>query len=81
MAMQALRKVVEVSGDSVTVDLPPEWRLQKLEVIVLPVDELVDTSKQRSSWETFVRQTYGSIPDFPDREPQGDFENRRSLDD
>lgn len=79
--MQALRKVVDVSGDSITVDLPPEWRLQKLEVIILPVDEFVDTSKQRLSWETFVRQTYGSIPDFPARAPQGEFEIRRSLDD
>lgn len=79
--MQALRKVVEVSGSSVTVDLPPEWRLQKLEVIVLPVDELVDTRQQRQSWEAFVRQTYGSIPDFPERESQGEFEIRRSLDD
>jgi hypothetical protein len=40
---------------------------------------LID-SEQVSSWpDNFFDETYGSIPDFPERGPQGDFEKRESL--
>jgi hypothetical protein len=79
--MQALRKIVDVSGTSLTVQLPADWHLTKAEVIVLPVDNEGTQSESRESWETFVKRTIGSIPDFPDRFPQGEYESRRSFDD
>ena len=27
----------------------------------------------------FIEKTYGSIPDFPDREPQGEYEQRLEI--
>ena len=79
--MQALRKIIDVTGSSVTVELPPEWQLQKAEVIVLPVGNEEPQSDAKASWEAFVKRTMGSIPDFPDRVPQGDYEVRKSFDD
>ncbi|QLQ24570.1 MAG: hypothetical protein HZT41_06655 [Dechloromonas sp.] len=79
--MQALRKIVDVSGTSLTVQLPADWHLTKAEVIVLPADNEGTQSESRESWETFVKRTTGSIPDFPDRFPQGEYESRRSFDD
>lgn len=79
--MQALRKIVDISGSSLTVDLPPDWQLTKAEVIVLPVGDEATQSDSRESWEAFVKRTMGSIPDFPDRLPQGEFETRKSFDD
>ena len=79
--MQALRKIVDVSGTSLTVQLPADWHLTKAEVIVLPVGDDVTQSESRESWEAFVNRTMGSIPDFPDRCPQGEYEIRKSFDD
>ena len=78
--MQALRKIIDVTGSSVTVELPPEWLLQKAEVIVLPVGNEEPQSDAKASWEAFVKRTMGSIPDFPDRFPQGEYEVRKSFD-
>ena len=79
--MQALRKIIDVTGPSVTVELPPDWRLQKAEIIVLPLGNEEPQSDSKASWEAFVKRTMGSIPDFPDRLPQGDYEVRKSFDD
>lgn len=78
--MQALRKIIDVTGSSVTVELPPDWQLQKAEVIVLPVGNEEPQSDAKASWEAFVKRTMGSIPDFPDRFPQGEYEVRKSFD-
>jgi len=79
--MQALRKIVDVSGTSVTIQLPADWHLTKAEVIVLPAGDELGQSESRESWEAFVKRTMGSIPDFPDRFPQGEYETRQSFDD
>ncbi len=79
--MQALRKIIDVTGSSVTVELPPDWHLQKAEIIVLPLGNDEPQSDSKASWEAFVKRTMGSIPDFPDRVPQGDYEVRKSFDD
>ena len=79
--MQALRKIVNVSGSSLTVNLPADWHLTKAEVIVLPVSDEMEQMESKESWEAFVKRTMGSIPDFPDRFPQGEYEIRRSFDD
>jgi len=79
--MQALRKIVDILGSSLTVDLPADWHLTKAEVIVLPVSDEMEQMESKESWEAFVKRTMGSIPDFPDRFPQGEYEIRRSFDD
>ncbi len=81
--MQALRKIVDISGSSFTVDLPPEWQLTKAEVIVLPINpaDFAEISNPAMTMEELVKRFYGAIPDFPDRLPQGEYETRRSFDD
>ncbi len=82
--MQALRKIIDVSGSSVTVELPPDWfGLTKAEVIVLPVnlEEFARESNTAMTMQELVDRFSGSIPDFPDRPPQGEYEIRRSFDD
>ena len=77
--MQALRKIVDISGSSLTVDLPADWHLTKAEVIVLPVSDEMEQMESKESWEAFVKRTMGSIPDFPDRFPQGEYEIRQEF--
>lgn len=82
--MQALRKIMDISGSSLTVELPPDWAgLAKAEVIVLPVDnaDLGEIVQPAITMEDLVKRFSGAIPDFPDRLPQGQYETRRSLDD
>jgi hypothetical protein len=79
--MQALRRIVDISGSTLTVQLPADWNVTKAEVIVLPLGDETERTESRESWEAFVKRTMGSIPDFPDRLPQGEYEIRRSFDD
>lgn len=82
--MQALRKIVDVTGPTLTIDLPPDWAgLVTAEVIVLPINEadVTDIAAPANTMEDLVRRFYGAIPDFPDRAPQGEYEVRRSFDD
>ena len=82
--MQALRRIMDVSGSSLTVELPPDWAgLDKAEVIVLPIDkaDFAKISQPAMTMEELVKRFYGAIPDFPDRLPQGEYETRRSFDD
>lgn len=82
--MQALRKILDVSGPSLTVELPPDWAgLGKAEVIILPVvdADIAEANQPAMTMEELVKRFAGAIPDFPDRFPQGDYEVRRSFDD
>ncbi len=82
--MQALRKIMDISGSSLTVELPPDWAgLDKAEVIVLPVDkaDFGEIVHPAMTMEELVKRFSGAIPDFPDRLPQGQYETRRSFDD
>jgi len=82
--MQALRKIMDISGSSLTVELPPDWAgLDKAEVIVLPVDkaDFGENVHLAMTMEELVKRFSGAIPDFPDRLPQGQYETRRSFDD
>ena len=47
--MQALRKIVDISGPTLTVDLPADWHLTKAEVIVLPVGEEIGQMESKES--------------------------------
>ena len=82
--MQALRKIVDISGSSLTVELPQDWAgLDRAEVIVLPADstDLGQVARPAMTMEDLVKRFSGAIPDFADRLPPGQYETRRSLDD
>lgn len=75
--MQALRKIIDVTGSSVTVELPPDWRLQKAEIIVLPLGNDEPQSDFQSLLGSLRQAHDGLDPGFSeDRVPQGDYEVR-----
>lgn len=55
----------------VTISVPKEFQHKSIEVIFLPVEE----EKQAVNISNF----YGALPDFPEREPQGNFETRENF--
>ena len=70
--MEALRQIYESGPDFVSI--PPELRRRRLEVIILPLEE----KNKEANGETGVLDEvgasfYGCLPDFPKREPQGDY--------
>ncbi len=63
---------------------PPALRHRRVEIIFLPLDEVVvndkPTAVDANGWPVgFFEETFGSIPDFPEREPQGEYEIREEL--
>lgn len=55
--------------------VPSELRNRDVEVIILPLDEESENDKPVEVDENgypigFFERTFGSLPDFPDREPQ-----------
>ena len=66
------------------VEIPPELQERRVEVIVLALDGRALNGNGAVSdalgWPAgFFEETYGSIPDFPERQPQGDYEIRDEL--
>ena len=67
--------------------VPPEFQDRDVEVIILPLDE-TDRKGAKSKMELdengypigFFEETAGSIPDFPEREPQPSIEIRELID-
>lgn len=57
-----------------TIRIPKEFVHKKGEIIIL-IDEPNDTKQSEKNLSDF----FGSIPDFPDRAPQGDYDERESL--
>ena len=56
-----------------TILIPKEFIHKKGEVIIM-----MDESPQLKS-EKKLKDFFGSIPDFPERLPQGEYEDRESL--
>lgn len=55
--------------------IPVEMRNRDVEIIILPLDEETENGKavevDKNGYPIgFFERTYGSIPDFPEREPQ-----------
>ena len=44
--MDAVRKIIENSSDPLSIELPKEYENRKLEVIVLPLDEIKNNAKK-----------------------------------
>ena len=69
--MEAIRQIYEHGVEFVSI--PPEFRHRRLEVIILPLEE----KEEEANGEAAARDEagasfYGCLPDFPEREPQGD---------
>jgi hypothetical protein len=58
--MQAIKTVFEAIPE--TIEIPPEMVHRRGEIIII-VDDDVSTAA--------IRTFYGSLPDFPERAPQG----------
>ena len=70
--MIAIRNIYEKMPD--TIEIPEELRQKKVEVIILSLDDSAASEKCAD-----IKSLYGSIPDFPERESQGEFESREPL--
>lgn len=85
--MKTIRRIYERMPE--TISVPPELRSRRAEVIILPLDEMADADEPelkivngQSESETddpSITQFFGSLPDFPEREPQGEYEIREEL--
>lgn len=63
-AMIALRQIQTLADDSVTIQLPPEFKnYQQAEIIILPLEESL---KQPNTTESFIQRFAGALPDFPE---------------
>jgi hypothetical protein len=67
--MNAVKSIYNNAPNSIPV--PKEFQHKSIEVIFLPVED----KKQSND----IGQYFGSIPDFPERAPQGLSEERESL--
>jgi hypothetical protein len=74
--MKSFRKIVNSPNDSITVELPPEFRSRRLEVVVTPITD------GNLGWPAgFFQRIAGAWSGVPlERAPQGGFETRQSLD-
>lgn len=78
--MQPIRQIYQDAPDSITI--PESLRHQPVEIIIWPLAEQPGATEttDANGWPIgFFEQTFGSIPDLPDREWQGDYEEREPL--
>ena len=76
--MKSFRTIMQTPTDSITIELPPEFRLRQLEVIVTLVP---GTEPMPSAWpDGFLARISGGWRGEPLlRPPQGEYENRQQL--
>jgi len=75
--MNPIRQIVEDAPDSIPV--PPELRHHRVEIIFWTLEK-PEPERDANGWPVgFFEATAGSIPDFPEREPQGEYEKRLEL--
>jgi hypothetical protein len=78
--MYPIRKIYQDAPDSITI--PEELRHQPAEIIIWPLSEPAEATEQtdENGWPLdFFAEAFGSIPDLPDREWQGDYEEREPM--
>ena len=52
--MEAIRRIIEKASVPLVVDIPSTYKDRKVEVIVLPLDELVEESKGKYDLSEFL---------------------------
>ena len=75
--MRALREILEVTSDTITIAVPAAFRNHKVEIIVLPLDE--ETAVGQGWPQDFIARFSGCMPDFPDMPSAGAYEHRQPL--
>ena len=75
--MDVLRQIYDSVPDMITI--PPEWRRRRVEVIILPLDEGEPEQGGSGGSDDEIARFFGSIPDLPEREAQGEYEQREEL--
>ena len=68
-----------------TISVPKELRNRDVEIIILPLDEETENGNavevDKNGYPIgFFDRTFGSLPDFPDREPQPIQPDREEID-
>jgi hypothetical protein len=69
--MNAVKKIYQNTPE--TIKVPKEFINKKTEIIFIIEDE------ENKIDEKTLSDFYGSIPDFPERDSQGEFEKREEL--
>lgn len=80
--MQALRKVYQMTSNTVTIDLPITFQNRLVEIILLPLDESSSpmTFPNKDWPPDFFEKTAGCLADDPiERAAQGDYEIREEI--
>lgn len=73
--MIAIRQIHEQLAN--VIEVPAELRNRRTEVIFLAIDAPEAPAEVRPEGEEFsADKFFGSLPDFPARAPQGEFETR-----
>ncbi|HWQ35776.1 MAG TPA: hypothetical protein VNQ79_23230 [Blastocatellia bacterium] len=75
--MDALRQIYDSVPDMITI--PPEWRRRRVEVIILPLEEGEPGEGGTDGPDEDIARFFGSIPSLPEREEQGEYEQREEL--
>jgi hypothetical protein len=80
--MTHFRQIYDDLPESILV--PRELRHRRVEVILLPLGEPTMNGRQPevddNGWPiSFFEETFSPIPDFPEREPQGNYEFRDAI--
>jgi hypothetical protein len=84
--MEAIRQVYEKLPETITI--PPALRDRRVEVILQPLEDELDLAtlaaqvgmKLEDVKDLHALRFMGSMPDFPPREPQGEYELREEFD-
>ena len=83
--MQAIRQIYQNTPSIIHINIPEELQNHPVEVIIIALDSYVNKDieiKETDSngWPIgFFERTFGSIPDLAERESQGEYEERESL--
>lgn len=67
-----------------TINVPLALQHRRVEIIILPLDDIAekatDAQMDANGWPIgFFEETFGALPDLPEREPQGDYEIRDEI--
>jgi hypothetical protein len=75
--MQSITLHTRVGEDGILkLEMPGDVRNTELEIVVV----FTPAGKESAGWPAgFFEKTFGCIPDFPDRAPQGEYETRNAL--
>jgi len=79
--MQSFSLHARVSEDGILkIEIPTDLADTDVEVVVIFHPVITTADKAHPSWpKDFFEKTVGSIPDFPERAPQGEYEVRDDL--